>query len=388
MKQGKALPEVLAELQRQNKIKLDYVAPAQAFHLEDDGETFILKHNDGTRKAFNTTDLFHRQIGSALEIPAKYYDAIRKKKPELLARNVNAWFGDREQSYMIRSLGYYSESYEKTADAVAATDVANDVIDAEIIGTENTRNVIGVARALLSDRYRRIDNTEIATAVLPLFAGQEGMEVVSSAVTSQRLYLKVVNHRLEQEVVPGDIVQAGVVISNSEVGLGAVSVQPLVYRLVCSNGLITNDFGERRTHIGRTLETVEDTFHIYSTDTLEAENKAFMLKLRDATLSAIEETRFAMIVSKLRDSTEAKITGHVQDVVELTSKTYGLNQGEQESILDYLVAGGDLSLYGLSNAVTRASQDIESYDRATALENIGWQVVTMSPRQWHEFNRG
>ena len=45
MKQGKALSEVLAELQRQNKMKLDYVAPAQAFHVEDDGETFILKHN-------------------------------------------------------------------------------------------------------------------------------------------------------------------------------------------------------------------------------------------------------------------------------------------------------------------------------------------------------
>ena len=386
MKQGKALSEVLAELQRQNKMKLDYVAPTQAFHLEDDGKTFILKHNDGTRKAFNTTDLFHRQIGSTLEIPAKYYDTMRKKKPELLARNVNAWFGDREQSYMIRSLGYCSEN--DATDKAIATDA--DVLDAEIVGTENTKttsNTIGVARALLSDRYRRIDNMEIAEAVLPLFAGQEGIEVASSAVTSQRLYLKVVNHRLEQEVVPGDIVQAGVVISNSEVGLGAVSVQPLVYRLVCSNGLITNDFGERRTHIGRTLETVEDTFHIYSTDTLEAENKAFMLKLRDATLAAIEETRFAMIVGKLRESTEAKITGHVQDVVELTSKTYGLNQGEQESILDYLVAGGDLSLYGLSNAVTRASQDIESYDRATALENIGWQVVTMSPKQWHEFNR-
>ena len=386
MKQGKALPEVLAELQRQNKIKLDYVAPAQAFHLEDDGETFILKHNDGTRKAFNTTDLFHRQIGSTLEIPAKYYDAMRKKKPELLARNVNAWFGDREQSYMIRSLGYCSEN-DANNKAIATDADVIDVLDAEIVEAENTKTVIGVARALLSDRYRRIDNMEIAEAVLPLFAGQEGIEVASSAVTSQRLYLKVVNHRLEQEVVPGDIVQAGVVISNSEVGLGAVSVQPLVYRLVCSNGLITNDFGERRTHIGRTLETVEDTFHIYSTDTLEAENKAFMLKLRDATLSAIEETRFAMIVGKLRESTEAKITGHVQDVVELTSKTYGLNQGEQESILDYLVAGGDLSLYGLSNAVTRASQDVESYDRATELESIGWQVATMPPRQWHEFNR-
>ena len=30
----------------------------------------------------------------------------------------------------------------------------------------------------------------------------------------------------------------------------------------------------------------------------------------------------------------------------------------------YLIEGGDLSQYGLSNAVTRASQDVASYDRA------------------------
>ena len=34
-----------------------------------------------------------------------------------------------------------------------------------------------VARALLSDRYRRIDNMEIASAVLPLFAGQAHQEL-------------------------------------------------------------------------------------------------------------------------------------------------------------------------------------------------------------------
>ena len=50
------------------------------------------------------------------------------------------------------------------------------------------------------------------------------------------------------DVVPGDTVQGGVIISNSEVGLGAVSVQPLLYRLVCTNGMVVNDLGERRTH--------------------------------------------------------------------------------------------------------------------------------------------
>lgn len=76
-----------------------------------------------------------------------------------------------------------------------------------------------------------------------------------------------------------------------------------------------------------------------------------------------------------------------EDVVQLTSQSYGINADEQEGILKYLIAGGDLSLYGLSNAVTRASQDVASYDRATALEGIGWQVATMEPAQWKEINR-
>lgn len=354
MKQGRALPEMLMELQRQNAAKQDFIAPAAALHLSDDGETFVMDHvGPRDSMSMNTTDLFHRQMGSALNIPAKYYDLMRMQKPELLARNVNSWLTSRDQSYMVRSMDY-----------------------------GNGR----VARALLSDRYRRIDNLEVASAVLPLFAGKEEMEVVSCEVTENKLHIKIVNHRLEMAVVPGDYVQAGVVISNSEVGLGAVSVQPLVYRLVCSNGLCVNDFGERRAHVGRAAKALEDSYTIYTDETLEAEDKAFMLKLRDTTLAAIEEARFAQIVGRLQETTQAKITGRVQDVVELTGKAFDLNQGEQDNILNYLIQGGDLSLYGLTNAITRASQDVESYDRATALEGIGWQVAAMPAAQWKEIN--
>ena len=75
------------------------------------------------------------------------------------------------------------------------------------------------------------------------------------------------------------------------------------------------------------------------------------------------------------------------DVVQLTAQSYGINAEEQEGILKYLIEGGDLSLYGLSNAVTRASQDVVSYDRATTLEGIGWQVATMEPQQWKQINQ-
>ena len=256
MKTGRNLQEVLVELNRQNKAKQDFISPAQGMRLREDGRTFEINHlTSNQQEVFGTTPLFHRQVASALGIPAKYYDLMQAQKPTLLAENVNAWFGDKTNSYMVRSMDYGAGQ---------------------------------VARALLSERYRRIDNMEIASAVLPLFAGSDQYEVMSCEVTENRLYLKVVNHRLEMEVRKGDIVQAGVMISNSEVGLGAVSIQPLVYRLVCTNGMVVNDMGERRHHVGRQAKAVEDSFALYSDETMEAEDKAFLLKLRDTTMAAIE----------------------------------------------------------------------------------------------------
>lgn len=73
-------------------------------------------------------------------------------------------------------------------------------------------------------------------------------------------------------------------------------------------------------------------------------------------------------------------------MVELTSNKYGLNKDENDGILRHLINGGDLSLYGLSNAITRQSQDVESYDRATELESMGWSVLTMPRATWNSIN--
>ena len=341
MKQGRSIQEVLQELTRQQDTKKDYVAPARQIVLREDGSTLEI----GDLEPLGTSHLFHRQIASALGIPAKYYDLMKEQQPSLLATNVNTWMGARQNSYMVRTINY---------------------------GEGQT------ARAFLSERYRRRDNLEIASAVLPLFAGTAEYTIESSEVTSARLYMKILNRRLEAEVVPGDVVQAGVVISNSEVGLGAVSVQPLIYRLACTNGMVISDMGERRNHIGRAAKLQED-FSLYSDETLEAEDKAFLLKLKDTVLAAIEENRFSMVVDRLRVSAGIPIKGDIQEAVQVASQTFGFNSEEQGSILRYLIEGGDLSLYGLANAVTRTSQDVGSYDRATELEAAGWQIAT---KEW------
>lgn len=350
MKTGRTLQELALELDRQAVDKRDFVVSSDTMLLEDSAELFSLHRplESGMREVtpYQMSNLFHRQLGASLGIPAKYYDKMREGYPELLAQNVNGWFEREPSKHTVRTLD-------------------------------------STVRAFLSDRYRRIDNYEIANATLPVIGEMTDAQVVSCEVTDNRMYIKVLNPRLEAEVRKGDVVQAGIVISNSEVGLGSVSVMPLALRLVCLNGMIVNDLGKRRYHIGRELG---ESWELFSDETLQADDAAFMLKLADIVRTVVDEAKFAMVVDKLKEAAEVRITAHIPQVVELTSRQYGFNKSEESDILRHLIEGGDLSLYGLSNAVTRASQDVPDYDRATALEGAGWQIATMSRDVWQSIN--
>lgn len=354
MKTGRTLNELVAELERQHGAKADFIAPAKGMRMQEDGSTFEINHLQTREKQeFNASNILHRQIGSTLNIPAKYYDLMREEKPDLLARNVNAWFGDLDNNFMVRSFQFPDES---------------------------------IGRALLSAQYRRIDNLLVAEGVLPMFAGTDQFEVMSCEVTERKMYIKIVNHKLQKAVKPGDVVEGGVVITNSEVGMGAVSVQPFVNRLVCTNGMVVNEMGDRKTHVGRVVQPIEGSMQILSTETIEAEDKAFILRLRDATKVAFNDAMFDRVVRKLQQSEGQKLTGDPGEVVRLAGKVYDINGKEQTGILRHLVEGGDLSKYGLANAITRTSADIKDYDRATDFEEIGWKAATMDDGLWAQVN--
>ena len=239
------------------------------------------------------------------------------------------------------------------------------------------RTIDGHARAFLSNRYRRIENLDIARFTLPRLAELDGARVESCEVTEDRMYIKVVNPRLQAEVVPGDVVQAGVIISNSETGQGAVWVKPLVYRLVCSNGMVVDDAKLGRYHVGRAADSEEDV-SIFSEETKLVDDVAFIKKLQDTVDAAVEKARFLQVVDKMRNSAGIKLDiKHIPDVVKLTGASFHIIEEECEGVLQHLIEGGSMTLYGLANAVTRFSQDVESYDRATKLEEIGYKVMTM-----------
>ena len=78
------------------------------------------------------------------------------------------------------------------------------------------------------------------------------------------------------------------------------------------------------------------------------------------------------------------LKGESPPAIEVLGKSHGLNESEQGGVLRHLASGGDLTHYGLINAVTAFSQDVEDYDRATELETMGGKLVELSPDQWTE----
>lgn len=354
MKSGVSLQQMLTEVKRQSESKEDYLIAPNRLRMESYGKEMFLHLSDdsGTEliEPMTITGIAHRQIGTHLRIPAAYYDRMREERPDLLAYNANTWFKQESSQRMLRILD-------------------------------------GSARAYLSNRYRRIDNIDIAGVTLPILGGLPDILFESCQITESRMYIKAVNPRLQAEVSPGDIVQAGVIISNSEVGLGSVSIQPLIYRLVCSNGMVVNEAATRRNHVGRVTDSGEN-FSVYSQATLDAEDKAFVMKIQDTVRAAVEEARFSQVVGKMQEAKAAQMDTHdVPAVVKLASKEFHITDSESTGVLQRLIESNDLTLYGLSNAVTRHSQDVESYDRASELESIGYSILTMPPRQWSRINR-
>lgn len=354
MKTGLNIEQMAAEIMRRSKAKEDYIVNTKNLSFEPCGDQLFMRVVGDTGvdciEPLDINQIAHRQIGTHLSIPAKYYDRMLETYPDLLAHNVNSWFQRDPAQRMLRTLD-------------------------------------GTARAFLSNRYRRIDNLEVAEAVLPIIGEMQDARFESCQITDSRMYIKVVNTRLEAEVVPGDIVQAGVIISNSETGLGAVCIQPLVFRLVCSNGMIVNDAKTRRNHVGR-VNSADENFLLYSDKTLEADDHAFLLKIQDTVRAAVEEAKFSRVIDLMREATGAKLnTADVPGVVKLASREFGITDSESEGVLQHLIEGNDLTLYGLSNAVTRHSQDVADYDRATDLEGIGFNILTMPRQQWSRINQ-
>jgi hypothetical protein len=361
MKTGITVPELATEILRQARSKRDYIAPTTALRYappavagdvpggQDEG--LIL---EGVGQ-YAITDHAHGQLAEHLGIPKRYYERMRQERPDLLATNINTWLAAKPERRLVRTLD-------------------------------------GRVRAFLSDKYRALDHVDLAEAVLPVLQGLE-VEIVSCAITDTRLYIKAVDRRIATDIPTGtrlgeghvwfDTLSPAIVISNSEVGASALSIEAGVWTKLCTNLAIAASRSMKKYHLGGRLDMGEDLAVLLSDRTRQLTDAALWAQVCDVVAGAFERARFDTLVEEIRGTTEHRIAGDPVQVVEVTAKRFDLTDQERGGILNALIEVGDLSQYGLHAAVTRCSQrDEVDYERATALERLGGQILDLSPRDW------
>jgi len=349
MKAGRTLQSWATELDRRAKASRDFIAPTDRLRVstpsEGTGITTMAIPTSDEPETFAIQPMAHGQIANRLKVPKPYYERIREDHPRLYDDTVNTLLHAEPTPRMVRTLD-------------------------------------GGVRAFLSNRYRPIDNGMVAESVMPVLNDQPDMNIISCEVTDRRMYLKALFPKPEAEVKRGDVVQAGLCITNSEVGAGRYEVQLLIYRLICLNGMISQDNSFKKTHLGRALGDGENASEFFRDATLEADDRALMMKMQDVVRGFLTADRFAGVVKQLQGAAEDKIEGNPVKAVEELAKRFTLNEDESGGVLRHLIEGGDLSRYGVMNAVTRTSQDVDDYDRATELEQMGGQVIELPRTDW------
>ena len=359
MRNGKTLVELATEIQRQSETRRDYIAPTSKMSLVTPfvggkpGPAELELDNVDT---FPLNDLAHRQLGEHVGVPAKYYDRMRAEKPELLAHNVNTWLQAQPADRMVRTLD-------------------------------------GRARAFLSDRYRPLENADLAEAVLPALMGLN-LQVMSCEITERRLYIKAVDASINRDIPTGknrmgdgshvifDTVSPAIVISNSEVGMGALSVETAVWTRACTNLAIFAQRSMRKYHVGGKHELTDGLVSLLSEKTKRLSDAATWAQVTDVVKGAFDRARFDASVDELVGMEVQKIQGDVVKAVDLAARHFDMQEGEKKSVLKHLIEGGDLSRYGLFNAITRTAEDLADYDRATDFERLGGKVIELAANDW------
>lgn len=286
----------------------------------------------------------HGQIAEKTGIRKEYYDRIKtesvtaKDKMDIYGANLNYWFHNYPKVVLVRQ-------FEK-----------------ELIG-------------FLSDKYRIIDNYDVAMIVLKGVADkmkQTGhqMRMKHAYVTQMSMSYTVYDEDSEVTIPgkPDEKYWLGLSIKNSEVGYTAFQVAPLVVRKVCSNGLIRENPYVKR-HIG-SRGTEGD---IWSEKTKTVESELVMNQVKDMVDYALDKEKVQTYLNKLGSLSDIPID---PTAVEASAIAFKITQDEAEAIMSALERNTAFdyvqSMSAYANSVMMNSDNPE---RATELQKIAGSAV-------------
>ncbi|MHC4138767.1 MAG: DUF932 domain-containing protein [Planctomycetota bacterium] len=317
------LQTLIEELERQKPLKWDKKINSSQLQMVLSENQVGLQVNGNNR--FSITRPCHSQIAERLEIPTKYYHKMKSESPELLARNVNTWIRKAEKDFFIRGLDAY-------------------------------------VRALLSDRYKVMDHIDILYCALNELQSHDA-EIEDCFLSETEVNVKVKSNKLRDFVRhKDDLLIGGFLLTNSETGHKALRLEPRLFRVQCSNGMVIEEFKTRQVHLGNGDDGSDEMVYLSIRKSI---NELF--------------GRFGDIIQSLRETTEIKIN-NPQRVINNVVEHYRLSETQKENILMAFGAESEYDKYGIANAVTRAAQMEESWEGSIELEKLGGRLIAL-PRE-------
>lgn len=211
------------------------------------------------------------------------------------------------------------------------------------------------ARAMLTELYAPIDTLDILMMIEPYLGGGLVRWHFDDELT---FHISISFPNYADEIKKGDIVERGIHISNSEVGLRSVTIAGFLYRLACTNGAITGGDGDsfRFRHVGNAD------------------------RLREKIQSAVESTKLQVerVVAQFKNALTVKIDEPFS-FMERIAKDKAMSQEEYKAALNsFMVAETDKdNLYGVVQAISNAANSV-SGERSYELQRIAVDVSGMT----------
>ena len=343
--QGDTVRQTLTTVMENAKSKRDYVISAPLMRMNDDQEITW----DSAAGPVITVPTAHasNQLADYLGIPRKFLERIQKDAPDLISVNVNR------------------------------------LLETHVGESRMIRTMAGTSRAILSDRYRRLDHEDLCESIIiPEILGNPNYEIESIKVTGSKFYCQIVTPKMQGEIRVGDPIQFGIQISNSEIGLGAWDISTFIKRLRCKNGMTGLDFGRKKAHIGGRVFGDGET-GILTDETQKAIDTAFWMESRDYIKSLTSQDSFDKVMASLRETANEPVKGDPALVVEELSSRFSLRENESKSVLYSFLSENDHTRWGLANAVTEVANAHTSYDRAVELQGMGGTIMALAGKDWN-----
>ena len=339
MKKGHDIRNVVQQINNDVKSKKDYIVTLNALEVTTSNNTYPNLEFTDAPDQYSLTDHSMNQLCGKLEIGTQYLRKCLPVSQELVAHNLNFWIKNtKSKELMVRTI-------ERDSDELP-----------------------NIARAVCSNRYKRIDNDVVVTHSLNKLMDL-GLDIKYVNYDRDTLNVTAVNPKVEGEVSEGDVVQSGVTITNSEIGSGSLMIQPFIYRLVCTNGMVAprylNKFYSK--HVGKIIIDLSKDDQ-WVTIINKMQKQIDLISSND-----VWNESFNGLVKATKES----INSH--QIVELAKK-HGVTESERAQIFERLnhYVGDTFTTTkdDLAKAITNLGNDEDkSEQRARFFQELGGLIV-------------